>query len=149
MYTPVISNLQYIYHIYIYIYILHVVYPYTYTPPCPLPPHTHTGYFFTVAFVEIMGRKTIQYMGFAMMTLLLVLMAALFDVLHANPQTVWGFLVLYALCFFFANFGPNATTFIIPGESVCVCVGGGRSGFRVGSRVFRVSGCEGSGVAGL
>ncbi|MEW5318868.1 MAG: hypothetical protein WDW38_010052 [Sanguina aurantia] len=62
---------------------------------------TVPGYFFTVAFVEIMGRKTIQYMGFAMMTLLL---------------TVWGFLVLYALCFFFANFGPNATTFIIPGE---------------------------------
>ncbi|MEW5296885.1 MAG: hypothetical protein WDW36_000132 [Sanguina aurantia] len=69
-----------------------------------------------MAFVEIMGRKAIQYMGFAMMTLLLVLMAALFDVLHATSETVWGFLVLYALCFFFANFGPNATTFIIPGE---------------------------------
>jgi hypothetical protein len=28
----------------------------------------------------------------------------------------WGFIILYALTFFFANFGPNATTFIVPVE---------------------------------
>ncbi|CAN1244915.1 Low affinity inorganic phosphate transporter 1 [Linum grandiflorum] len=27
-----------------------------------------------------------------------------------------GFVVLYALTFFFANFGPNATTFVVPAE---------------------------------
>lgn len=27
-----------------------------------------------------------------------------------------GFVVMYSLTFFFANFGPNATTFIVPAE---------------------------------
>ncbi|KAF3555741.1 hypothetical protein F2Q69_00016218 [Brassica cretica] len=31
-------------------------------------------------------------------------------------QTKKGFMVLYGLVFFFCNFGPNTTTFIIPAE---------------------------------
>ena len=33
-----------------------------------------------------------------------------------QPNGVNGFVALYALCFFFANWGPNATTFVIPAE---------------------------------
>lgn len=29
----------------------------------------------------------------------------------------WLFVILYGLTFFFANFGPNTTTFVIPSES--------------------------------
>ncbi|PQQ17836.1 inorganic phosphate transporter 1-4 [Prunus yedoensis var. nudiflora] len=41
----------------------------------------------------------------------------------AFPYNYWthkdhliGFVVLYSLTFFFANFGPNATTFVVPAE---------------------------------
>lgn len=34
-----------------------------------------------------------------------------------RTNTVWGLVVIYALTFFFSNFGPNTTTFIIPGEA--------------------------------
>lgn len=80
---------------------------------------TVPGYWFTVAFVDKWGRVPIQYMGFAMMTTLLVILAAAYPQL-GDPKTATAkpivFLVLYALTFFFANFGPNATTFIIPAE---------------------------------
>jgi PHS family inorganic phosphate transporter-like MFS transporter len=29
-----------------------------------------------------------------------------------------GFMILYGLTFFFSNFGPNTTTFIVPAELV-------------------------------
>lgn len=35
---------------------------------------------------------------------------------HRDHHTDYGFMVLYVLTFFFANFGPNTTTFIIPAE---------------------------------
>lgn len=82
------------------------------------------GYFFTVAFVEKLGRKFIQYMGFTMMTIFLVVIAGAWVPLKTHA--VWGLVVIYALTFFFANFGPNTTTFIIPGEAFptrCVCHG--------------------------
>ncbi|KAF3499122.1 hypothetical protein F2Q69_00041499 [Brassica cretica] len=33
-----------------------------------------------------------------------------------KPDNRIGFVVMYSLTFFFANFGPNATTFIVPAE---------------------------------
>ncbi|CAM8886447.1 hypothetical protein QQ045_024342 [Rhodiola kirilowii] len=74
---------------------------------------TVPGYWFTVFFIDRIGRFTIQLMGFFFMT---VFMFAL-----AIPYDYWmkhliGFVVLYSLTFFFANFGPNATTFVVPAE---------------------------------
>jgi hypothetical protein len=63
------------------------------------------GYFITVATIERMGRKTIQYMGFIIMTILLVICSAAWVPLRA--QAIWAFIVLYALTFLFANWGPN------------------------------------------
>jgi MFS transporter, PHS family, inorganic phosphate transporter len=52
------------------------------------------------------------------MTALLVLLSAIYPMLvgpsaHISP---WVFLFLYSLTFFFANCGPNTTTFVIPSE---------------------------------
>lgn len=56
-----------------------------------------------------------------------------------------AFLVIYALTFFFANFGPNATTFIVPAELFparlkCTCHGisaaAGKAGAIIGAFGF-------------
>jgi len=49
-----------------------------------------------------------------MMTLILIILAiAYYKILAVS---VWLFIFLYAGTFFFANFGPNSTTFIQPVE---------------------------------
>ncbi|KAL0644640.1 hypothetical protein Bca4012_042930 [Brassica carinata] len=76
---------------------------------------TVPGYWFTVAFIDIMGRFAIQLMGFFMMTVFMFAIAFPYD--HwIKPDNRIGFVVMYSLTFFFANFGPNATTFIVPAE---------------------------------
>ncbi|KAF8091847.1 hypothetical protein N665_0433s0015 [Sinapis alba] len=76
---------------------------------------TVPGYWFTVVFIEIMGRVAIQLMGFFMMTVFMFAIAFPYE--HwTKPENRFGFVVMYSLTFFFANFGPNATTFIIPAE---------------------------------
>ncbi|GMI68165.1 phosphate transporter 1;4, ARABIDOPSIS THALIANA PHOSPHATE TRANSPORTER 2 [Hibiscus trionum] len=73
------------------------------------------GYWFTVAFIDRMGRFGIQLMGFFFMTLIMFALAITYDHwTHKDNQI--GFVIIYSLNFFFANFGPNATTFIIPAE---------------------------------
>jgi MFS transporter, PHS family, inorganic phosphate transporter len=74
---------------------------------------TIPGYWFTVAFIDIIGRYIIQLMGFFFMT---VFMLALAIPYHHWTHHHTGFVVLYAFTFFFANFGPNSTTFIVPAE---------------------------------
>jgi MFS transporter, PHS family, inorganic phosphate transporter len=79
---------------------------------------TFPGYFFTVGLIEKLGRLRIQYMGFAVMTTTLALIAGLY---HRLLQEQWAFLLLYGITFFFANFGPNSTTFILPAEVFPSC----------------------------
>ncbi|KAF8424180.1 major facilitator superfamily domain-containing protein [Tirmania nivea] len=69
------------------------------------------GYWVTVFTVDTIGRKPIQLMGFALLTALFFGIGFGFHKLSSN-----GLLALYVLCQFFFNFGPNATTFIVPGE---------------------------------
>ncbi|VYS69146.1 unnamed protein product [Arabidopsis thaliana] len=76
---------------------------------------TVPGYWFTVAFIDIIGRFVIQLMGFFMMTVFMFAIA--FPYNHwIQPDNRIGFVIMYSLTFFFANFGPNATTFIVPAE---------------------------------
>lgn len=71
------------------------------------------GYWVTVATVDTIGRKPIQLMGFIMLTILFCIIGFAYDkLLKANG----ALLALYVLAQFFFNFGPNATTFIVPGE---------------------------------
>ncbi|CAD6950880.1 unnamed protein product [Tilletia controversa] len=72
------------------------------------------GYFFTVALVEVIGRRAIQLIGFAMNALFLAILAGKYDTL--KTQTGPFFVVFVFLQFFF-NFGANATTFIVPAEA--------------------------------
>ncbi|OQE17139.1 hypothetical protein PENFLA_c025G10748 [Penicillium flavigenum] len=69
------------------------------------------GYLVTIATVDKIGRIRIQLLGF-------LILAALFAVIGlANlDQNDSGLLALYVLTQFCFNFGPNATTFIVPGE---------------------------------
>jgi len=71
------------------------------------------GYWFTVFTVDKVGRKPIQLMGFTLLTILFLAIGFAFDKLKQHPSQLLG---LYVLCQFFFNFGPNATTFIVPGE---------------------------------
>ncbi|KAF9572873.1 Inorganic phosphate transporter pho84 [Mortierella alpina] len=71
------------------------------------------GYWFTVFLIERMGRKTIQFMGFGMLTILFVILSAAFQQLR---QIVPLFIAIFTLAQFFFNFGPNTTTFVVPGE---------------------------------
>lgn len=69
------------------------------------------GYWVTVATVDTIGRKTIQLAGFIILTVLFVIMGFAY---HKIPPN--GLLAIYVIAQFFFNFGPNATTFIVPGE---------------------------------
>ncbi|KAB1200931.1 Inorganic phosphate transporter 1-4 [Morella rubra] len=76
---------------------------------------TVPGYWFTVAFIDTMGRFTIQIMGFFFMTVFMFALAFPYNHWTHKDNRI-GFVVMYSLTFFFANFGPNATTFIVPAE---------------------------------
>lgn len=71
------------------------------------------GYWMTVATVDKIGRKPIQLVGFIILFTLFLIIGCAF---HALKQSHNGLLALYVIAQFFFNFGPNATTFIVPGE---------------------------------
>ena len=73
------------------------------------------GYFFSVFFIDKMGRKTIQYMGFTMLTIGFALLAVGYTWLTNNSVPL--FIIIYTLIQFFNNFGPNTTTFVLPAEN--------------------------------
>ncbi|KAH6886343.1 major facilitator superfamily domain-containing protein [Thelonectria olida] len=69
------------------------------------------GYWVSVATIDTLGRKTIQMMGFVILTILFIVMGFAYNHISSN-----GLLAIYVLAQFFFNFGPNTTTFIVPGE---------------------------------
>ncbi|RDW73679.1 putative inorganic phosphate transporter 1-6 cotransporter [Coleophoma crateriformis] len=69
------------------------------------------GYWVSVATIDTVGRKPIQLMGFAILTILFIVIGFAYN--HLSPHAL---LALYVLAQFFFNFGPNSTTFIVPGE---------------------------------
>jgi len=76
---------------------------------------TVPGYWFTVFFIDKIGRFAIQLMGFFFMTVFMFALAIPYD--HwTHRDNRFGFVAMYSLTFFFANFGPNATTFVVPAE---------------------------------
>ncbi|KAM1753219.1 hypothetical protein ACFX12_005834 [Malus domestica] len=76
---------------------------------------TIPGYWVTVVLIDRIGRLAIQLIGFFFMTVFMLALAAPYH--HwTRPENNIGFIVMYALTFFFANFGPNATTFVVPVE---------------------------------
>ena len=74
---------------------------------------TVPGYWLTVFLIDRMGRKSIQLMGFLVLSILLAVLGFGFE--HVK-SIKWLFIAIFTLAQFFQNFGPNATTFIIPAE---------------------------------
>ncbi|MBA0764817.1 hypothetical protein Gotri_014103 [Gossypium trilobum] len=105
---------------------------------------TVPGYWFTVALIDKIGRFKIQLMGFFFMTIFMFALAIPYH--HWTlPNNRIGFVILYSLTFFFANFGPNATTFVVPAEifparlrSTChgISAASGKAGAMVGAFGF-------------
>jgi PHS family inorganic phosphate transporter-like MFS transporter len=76
------------------------------------------GYWACFLFIDSWGRRPIQLMGFVIPALVFCCMGFGYDVLTthgAGPQA--AFVFLYCVANFFINFGPNTTTFVIPGEA--------------------------------
>ncbi|ESQ51869.1 hypothetical protein EUTSA_v10016483mg [Eutrema salsugineum] len=105
---------------------------------------TVPGYWFTVAFIDYLGRFFIQLMGFIFMTVFMLALAIPYDHWRRRDNRI-GFLVMYSLTMFFANFGPNATTFVVPAEifparlrSTChgISAASGKAGAIVGAFGF-------------
>ncbi|GLU08166.1 hypothetical protein SLE2022_250900 [Rubroshorea leprosula] len=104
---------------------------------------TVPGYWFTVALIDIIGRFTIQIVGFFFMTVFMLALAIPYN--HWKTDNHIGFVIMYSLTFFFSNFGPNATTFIVPAEifparlrSTChgISAAAGKAGAIVGAFGF-------------
>jgi len=73
---------------------------------------TVPGYWFTVFLIDVLVRFAIQLVGFAMMTVFMLGLAIPYH--HwTTPGNHIGFAVMYGFTFSFANFGPNAITFIV------------------------------------
>ncbi|KAF8392207.1 hypothetical protein HHK36_022549 [Tetracentron sinense] len=105
---------------------------------------TVPGYWFTVAFIDRIGRFAIQLMGFFFMTVFMFALAIPYNHWTHKDNRI-GFVVMYSLTFFFANFGPNATTFVVPAEifparlrSTChgISAAAGKAGAIVGAFGF-------------
>ena len=74
------------------------------------------GYYVSVCFMDSLGRRNIQLQGFFFMTVLFGILGIWFDEMEKHNLAAL-LLVLYGLTFFFSNFGPNSTTFILPSET--------------------------------
>uniref|UniRef100_A0A5B7BDZ0 Putative inorganic phosphate transporter 1-9 n=1 Tax=Davidia involucrata TaxID=16924 RepID=A0A5B7BDZ0_DAVIN len=105
---------------------------------------TIPGYWATVYFIDRIGRVKIQVMGFFFMAIGLFAIGIPYSA-YWDDNTNIGFMLLYGLTFFFSNFGPNTTTFIVPAElfparfrSTCHGISGafGKVGAIIGSVGF-------------
>ncbi|KAL6126869.1 hypothetical protein ACLB2K_074914 [Fragaria x ananassa] len=118
---------------------------------------TVPGYWFTVFLIDRIGRFPIQLGGFILMSIFMAILGfeyedlrgekcpsvSRFDYCNGNPKV---FAVLYGLTLFFANFGPNSTTFIVPAElfparlrSTChgISAAAGKAGAIIGAFVVQ------------
>ncbi|KAG0352808.1 phosphate:H+ symporter [Gamsiella multidivaricata] len=72
------------------------------------------GYWVTVFTIERLGRIKIQLLGFFMSCVLFCVLGFAYS--QIKNYSVALFVFLFAATQFFQNFGPNSTTFVIPGE---------------------------------
>jgi PHS family inorganic phosphate transporter-like MFS transporter len=70
------------------------------------------GYWVAVGLMDRLGRRRIQWQGFLVMALAFAAIA----VVPGAAANVWAFLALFAISYFFIEFGPNETTFVYPSE---------------------------------
>ena len=71
------------------------------------------GYFLAAALIDFEGRKLMQTTGFFAVGVLFFILSLFGTYLRSFSSL---FIWIYALTFFFSNFGPNTTTFVYPTE---------------------------------
>ena len=106
------------------------------------------GYLASIFFMDAIGHRRLQWIGFTVM-------AAAFGTMGLVPgitHEVAPFLFLYGISFFFIEFGPNCTTFVMPSEVFPTSIrttghgmaaGIGKFGAFVGTFVFPFISAEG------
>ncbi len=70
------------------------------------------GYILAIARLDRMGHRKLQVIGFAMMALCFLIIGAV----PGMTTMVAPFLIVYGVSYFFTEFGPNMTTFVLPSE---------------------------------
>jgi len=70
------------------------------------------GYVLAIAYLDRIGHRRLQLIGFAVMGLCFLVIAAV----PGMTTTVAPFLLVYGVSYFFTEFGPNMTTFVMPSE---------------------------------
>jgi MFS transporter, PHS family, inorganic phosphate transporter len=70
------------------------------------------GYVLAIARLDRIGHRRLQLVGFAMMALCFLVIAAI----PGMTTAVVPFLLVYGVSYFFTEFGPNMTTFVMPSE---------------------------------
>jgi len=76
------------------------------------------GYILAIARMDRIGHRRLQLTGFTMMGLCFAVIA----LVPGMTTAVLPFLVAYGISYFFTEFGPNVTTFVMPGELYPVSV---------------------------
>lgn len=69
------------------------------------------GYWCAVLFIDTIGRKRLQIGGFIVLTIIFCIFGFGFHTISSG-----GLVFLVCLANFFCGFGPNTTTFVLPGE---------------------------------
>ena len=70
------------------------------------------GYALAIARMDRFGHRRLQLVGFSMMALCFAVIA----LVPGMTTAVLPFLVAYGISYFFTEFGPNMTTFVLPAE---------------------------------
>jgi PHS family inorganic phosphate transporter-like MFS transporter len=70
------------------------------------------GYLLAVWKMDKIGHRRLQFIGFAIMAMCFLVLAA-FPALTVN---VAPFIAIFGVSYFFTEFGPNTTTFVLPSE---------------------------------
>jgi len=70
------------------------------------------GYALAIARLDRIGHRRLQLTGFAVMALCFLVIAAV----PGMTTAVVPFLLVYGVSYFFTEFGPNMTTFVLPSE---------------------------------
>ena len=70
------------------------------------------GYILAIARMDRIGHRKLQVVGFILMGLCF----AVIGLVPGMTTAVAPFLLVYGISYFFTEFGPNVTTFVLPGE---------------------------------